>query len=139
MSEQIMRKWTEAFKNADWETVASLYADDAVGSDPTGTIYTGREENLANDKTWRKTFSDFKFEFGEFIQSGNKSAVEMQVTATMTGEMDMPDGSKIPPTGKTHTMKGCGVMESENGQIKNQMIYMDMMSMLVGFGLMPSE
>ena len=40
MSEQVMRKWTEAFKNADWETVASLYADDAVGSDPTGATYT---------------------------------------------------------------------------------------------------
>ena len=62
MSEQIMRKWTEAFKNADWETVASLYADDAVGSDPTGAIYSGREANLANDKTWRKTFSDFKLD-----------------------------------------------------------------------------
>ena len=32
MSEQIMRKWTEAFKNADWETVASLYAEDAAVS-----------------------------------------------------------------------------------------------------------
>ena len=62
----------------------------------------------------------------------------MQVTATMTGEMEMPDGSKIPASGKTHSMKGCGVMDSENGQIKNQRIYMDMMSMLVGFGLMPS-
>ncbi len=138
MSEQIMRKWTESFKNADWETVSSLYADDAIGSDPTGTTYTGREANLANDKNWQKTFSDFKFEFGEFIQSGNTSAVEMQVTATMTGEMEMPDGSKIPATGKTHSMKVCGVMDSENGQIKNQRIYMDMMSMMAGFGLMPS-
>ena len=56
MSEQIMRKWTEAFKNADWETVASLYADDAVGSDPTGATYTGREANLANDKIGEKYF-----------------------------------------------------------------------------------
>ena len=53
MSEQIIKKWTEAFNNADWETVASLYTDDTVGSDPTGATYTGREENLANDKIWR--------------------------------------------------------------------------------------
>jgi len=79
MSEQIMRKWTEAFKNADWETVASVYADDAVGSDPTGAIYNGREANLANDKTWRKTFSDFKFEFGEFIQSGNQAQLKCKL------------------------------------------------------------
>ena len=137
MSEQIIKKWTEAFKNEDWETVASLYSDDTVGSDPTGATFTGREANLANDKTWRKTFSDFKFEFGEFIESGNKSGVEMQVTATMTGEMEMPDGSKIPPTGKTHTMKGCLIVETENGKQKNQRMYADMMSMMQGFGIMP--
>ena len=133
MSEQVMRKQTEAFKHADWETVASLYADECVGSDPTGATYTGREACLSNDKNWRKTFSNFKFEFGEFIESGNTSAVEMQVTATMTG------GSKIPATRKTHSMKACGVMDSENGQIKNNRIYMDMMSMMAGFGLMPSK
>ncbi len=138
MSEQIVKKWTEAFKIADWETVASLYSNDTVGSDPTGATFTGREENLANDKIWRNIFSDFSFEFGEFIQSGNTSAVEMQVTATMTGEMEMPDGSKIPPTGKTHTMKACQIIESENGQIKNQRMYTDMVSMMTGFGVMPS-
>ena len=138
MSEQIIKKWTEAFKNEDWETVASLYSDDTVGSDPTGATFTGREANLANDKIWRNIFSDFNFEFGEFIQSGNTGAVEMQVTATMTGEMEMPDGSKIPPTGKTHTMRACQIIESENGQIKNQRMYTDMMSMMAGFGVMPS-
>ena len=138
MSEQIIKKWTEAFNNADWETVASLYTDDTVGSDPTGATYTGREANLANDKIWRNIFSDFSFEFGEFIQSGNTGAVEMQVTATMTGEMEMPDGSKISPTGKTHTMRACQIIESENGQIKNQRMYTDMMSMMTGFGVMPS-
>ena len=138
MSEQIIKKWTEAFKNEDWETVASLYSDDTVGSDPTGATFTGREANLANDKIWRNIFSDFNFEFGKFIQSGNTGAVEMQVTATMTGEMEMPDGSKIPPTGKTHTMRACQIIESENGQIKNQRMYTDMMSMMTGFGVMPS-
>ena len=138
MSEQIIKKWTEAFKNEDWETVASLYSEDTVGSDPTGATFTGREANLANDKIWRNIFSDFNFEFGEFIQSGNTGAVEMQVTATMTGEMEMPDGSKIPPTGKTHTMRACQIIESENGQIKNQRMYTDMMSMMAGFGVMPS-
>ena len=43
MSEQIIKKWTEAFNNADWETVASLYTDDTVGSDPTGATFTGKE------------------------------------------------------------------------------------------------
>ena len=56
----------------------------------------------------------------------------------MTGEMKMPDGSKIPATNKTHTMSACGVMETENNLIKNNRIYMDMVSMMTGFGIMPS-
>ena len=32
------------------------------------------------------------------------TAVEFEITATMTGEMQMPDGSKIPATNKTYTM-----------------------------------
>ena len=56
----------------------------------------------------------------------------------MTGEMEMPDGSKVPPTGKTHTMKGCLIVETENGKQKNQRMYADMMSMMQGFGIMPS-
>ena len=138
MSEKIIRKWSEAFKKADWETVGSLYTNDTVSSDPTGVTFTGIEANLANDKTWRKTFSDFNFDFGEFIQSGNTCAVEMKITATMTGEMEMPDGTKIEPTGKTHTMVGVQILESENGKVKNQRIYADMVSMMTGFGVMPS-
>ena len=63
--------------------------------------------------------------------------VEMEVSATMTGEMEMPDGSKVPPTGKIHTMKGCLIVETENGKQKNQRMYADMMSMMQGFGIMP--
>ena len=30
MSEQLMRKWTEGFAAADWDKVASTYADDVI-------------------------------------------------------------------------------------------------------------
>ena len=43
---------------------------------------------------------------------------------SMTGEMEMPDGNKIPPTWKTHTMKACQIIESENGKINNQRMYL---------------
>ena len=51
-----MRKWTEGFAAADWDKVASTYADDVIGSDPTGSTYEGKEANLENDKGWRSTF-----------------------------------------------------------------------------------
>ena len=42
MSEQLMRKWTEGFAAADWDKVDSTYADDVIGSDPTGSTYKGK-------------------------------------------------------------------------------------------------
>ena len=44
----------------------------------------------------------------------------MEVTANMTGEKPMPDGSSIPPSEKTHTFKVCMIIDWNNGQIKNR-------------------
>ena len=44
----------------------------------------------------------------------------MEVTANMTGEKPMPDGSSIPPSEKTHTFKVCMIID------------------MAGFGIMPS-
>ena len=65
--------------------------------------------------------------------------MEVEITCTMTGEMPMPDGSKVPPTGKTHTFSYCMIMEWENDQIKIQRNYGDFMSFMAGFGIMPSQ
>ena len=138
MTEQVIRSWTDAFMAEDWDKISEIYAEDTVGQDPAGTIMKGREENIAGDKMWRSMLSDFKFEFGEFMQSGNTCVVEMEVTATMTGEMEMPDGSKVPPTGKTHTFPYCMIMEWENSQIRRQRNYGDLMSFMEGFGIMSS-
>ncbi len=85
-----------------------------------------------------QAFSDFKFDVVNSMESGNTTVIEVQITCTMTGEMMTPDGSKIPPTGKTHTFPYCMIMEWDNGQIKRQRNYGDLMSFMEGFGIMPS-
>ena len=75
MTEQVIRSWTDAFMAEDWDKISEIYAEDTVGQDPAGTIMQGREENIAGDKMWRSMLSDFKFEFGEFMQSGNSCVV----------------------------------------------------------------
>ena len=122
----------------EWaDTVA---ADDITFEDMAiGHKASGKEESTAYVQGWKTAFPDMVGQCNNRFESGNTMVEECSWTGTNTGEMTAPDGSKIPPTGKTHTMKGCSVLDSENGQVKNQRIYMDMMSMLVGFGLMPSE
>ena len=81
--------------------------------------------------------SDFKFEFDSFIDTGNTTVVEMEVTATMSWEMEMPDGSAIPQTANSHILKGRLIVETENGKIKNQKMYADLLSLMQGFYIIP--
>ena len=138
MTEQVIRSWTDAFMAEDWEKISEIYAEDTVGQDPAGTIMKGREENIAGDKMWRSMLSDFKFEFGEFMQSGNTCVVEMEVTATMTGEMEMPDGSKLPATGKKIDFQGIQVVEFKDDKMYKGSQYYNPMVMMEQLGLMPS-
>ena len=82
--------------------------------------------------------SDFNFNYVNSVESETSTVIEMEITGTMKGEMPMPDGSNIPPTGKTHTFKACMIAEWDNGQIKKQRIYADFMSFMAGFRIMPS-
>ena len=138
MSVELFKNYTKAIANSDWDAVSNMYAEDCVGIDPDGTKYEGRTANLENDKKWGSMMSDFNFNYANTVESGNSTVVEMEVTATMTGEMPMPDGSSIPPSGKTHTFKACMIIDWDNGQIKKQRIYADFMSFMAGFGIMPS-
>ena len=103
------KNYTQAIKNSDWDTVSNMYAEDCVSTDPDGTLYEGRAANLENDQKWGSMMSDFNFNYTNTVESGNSNK-EMEVTATMTGEMPMPDGSSIPPSGKTHTFKACMII-----------------------------
>ena len=138
MSVELFKNYTQAIKNSDWDAVSNMYAEDCVSIDPDGTLYEGRAANLENDQKWRSMMSDFNFNYTNSVESGNSTVVEMEVTATMTGEMPMPDGSSITPSGKTHTFKVCMIIDWNNGQIKKQRIYTDFMSFMAGFGIMPS-
>ena len=118
--------------------MSSLYAEDIVNLNPDGTTNVGKEACLEKDKSWDSAFSDFKFDVVNSMESGNTTVMEVQITCTMTGEMMTPDGSKIPPTGKTHTFPYCMIMEWEKSQIRRQRNYGDLISFMEGFGIMPS-
>ena len=139
MSVKLFKKWTQAVIDSDWDTISSLYAEDIVNVNPDGTTNEGRDACLAKDKGWDSMMSDFKFNYANSIESGNSTVMEVEITCTMTGEMPMPDGSKVPPTGKTHTFSYSMIMEWENDQIKIQRNYGDFMSFMAGFGIMPSQ
>ena len=50
MSIQLFKQYTQARVDSDWNTIASMYAEDCVSIDPDGVLFEGREANLANDQ-----------------------------------------------------------------------------------------
>ena len=138
MSAKLFEKWTQAVINSDCDSMTSLYHVNIVNLNPDGKTNEGRDACLAKDKGWDSAFSNFRFKIVNGIESDNTTIMEVEITCTMTGEMVIPDGSKIQPTGKTHTFAYCMIMEWENSQIRRQRNYGDLMSFMEGFGIMPS-
>lgn len=139
MSKELVKKFMDALVADDWDTVKDMYADDCVFEEvPTGQVFNGVEENLQNDQQWKSIISDMKPTFDNIIEAGNNVSCEMTMVATMTGEMEMPDGTKVPPTNKTANVKLCFISEWNGGKMSKGSMYWDMMTFMQQIGVMPA-
>ena len=124
-NENRIDEWTDA-----------IAADDIALEDVAiGHKAFGKEEAKAYVKNWKTTFPDMVGKCNNRVESGNTMFEECSWTGTNTGEINAPDGSKIPPTGKSVNINNCFVYEFENGKIKSMKNYLDTMSMMGQLGL----
>ena len=138
MNSKVVDKFFEAMGNGDVDTAMTLLHDDTVHHDMgTGMVMRGIDENRADMENWTTTFSEMKVESLNHIESGNTVVTELKMTGVNTGDMEMPDGSKIPATGKSVEMQGCQVAEFKDGKMLKVTAYYNMMTMMSQLGLMP--
>jgi steroid delta-isomerase-like uncharacterized protein len=138
MNSGIVDKFFDNMQNGDIDGALSLLHEDHVGHDMgTGAVMKGIEENRADMENWTTTFSDMKIEVLNHIESGNTVVSELKMTGVNTGDLEQPDGSKIPATGKSVEMNACQVAEFENGKMIKSTQYYNMMTMMAQLGLMP--
>ena len=124
-NENKIDEWTDA-----------IAADDIALEDVAiGHKAFGKEEAKAYVKNWKTTFPDMVGKCNNRVESGNTMFEECSWTGTNTGEINAPDGSKIPPTGKSVNINNCFVYEIENRKIKSMKNYLDTMSMMGQLGL----
>ena len=124
-NENKIDEWTDA-----------IAADDIALEDVAiGHKAFGKEEAKAYVKNWKTTFPDMVGKCNNRVESGNTMFEECSWTGTNTGEITAPDGSKIPPTGKSVNINNCFVYKFENGKIKSMKNYLDTMSMMGQLGL----
>ena len=138
MNAELVTKFFEGMSSGDVDTALSVLHEDCVNTDTaTGQVMTGLDENRADMENWLSMFSDMKVEAVNQVESGNMVATEMKMTGVNTGDMQMPDGSKIPATGKSVEMTGCQVSEFKDGKMIRATQYYNMMTMMAQLGLAP--
>ncbi len=138
MSLHIVKKFFDSIGNRDLDGAMSCLSDDHVSHDHgTGMVMTGLDENRADMENWLSMMSEMKVEILNSVASGNSVVVEMKMTGINTGDIMMPDGKKVPATGKPVEMNGCQVMEFDGDKITKSSQYYSMMSMMAQLGLMP--
>ena len=105
---ELMTKGDDAFNARDFEAVDAVHHPDMVAfitglAEP---VY-GREAHAAAMQQFLRSFPDmhvntpYPIRFG----SGDWVTVVTNVTGTFTGEMVLPDGKVIPPTGKAFDLE----------------------------------
>ena len=138
MNSDLVDKFFESMSSGDIDSAMSVMHDNCVNHDRgTGQVMEGLDENRADMENWTNTFSDMKVEVLNHVESGDTVVTEMKMSGVNTGDMEMPDGSKIPATGKSIEMNGCQVAKFQDGKIIKATQYYNMMSMMAQLGLMP--
>tara|TARA_A100000164_G_scaffold114048_1_gene100397 strand:+ start:1476 stop:1895 length:420 start_codon:yes stop_codon:yes gene_type:complete len=138
MYAELVTKFFGGMSSGDVDTALSVLHEDCVNTDTaTGQVMNGLDENRADMENWLSMFSDMKVEAVNQVESGNMVATEMKMTGVNTGDMQMPDGSKIPATGKSVEMTGCQVSEFKDGKMIRATQYYNMMTMMAQLGLAP--
>ena len=117
----LMKKGDDAFNARDFAVVDTVHHPDMVAYIPglAEPVY-GKEAHAAAMQQFLRIFPDmhvysdpYPIQFG----SGDWITVVTNVTGTFTGEMPLPDGSVVPPTGKAFDVEFAQTSKFESDQL----------------------
>jgi len=105
---ELMTKGDNAFNARDFETVDTVHHPDMIAYIPGSAepIY-GAKAHSAAMQQFLRTFPDMHVKLPYTIQFGRADWVTVitNATGTFTGEMTLPDGNLIAPTGKAFDLE----------------------------------
>ena len=122
----------------DSTALASLFAIDGVYIEP-GGHHEGREAFRVLAATTHRAFPNMKIEASVVVEDGGTAIAEWRWRGTQTGPLTTPDGTEMPPTGRTSDFPGVSVIEVGDGKIVAMRDYWDNAAMMSQLGLMPES
>jgi len=135
---ELMQTLDDAWNNQDWDAFEQRHARDTVvrwpAQPPTHGVRNHREESAA----MFKTFPDNRVEnrpYKTLFASGDWTCSVARFHGTMTGELVLADGTRIPPTGKSFEVDFCTVARWKDGQIVEENLFYDVVGMFQQLGI----
>ncbi|TLM81992.1 nuclear transport factor 2 family protein [Pseudarthrobacter sp. NamE2] len=134
---EVMDRLTTAMNTKDRDMLSGCYAADAVAHTPDQGEIRGRDAISSYLFGFWEGIPDVRYEVTERHDTGDVAIDEGIVTGTNTGQLVMPSGQTLPPTGKQLRIRSCDVATIRNGEITSHHFYFDQVEFLSQLGLMP--
>lgn len=126
-----------AYMDSNVDLILSHLAEDVYIQDFGLEAITGKQNARSYLDAQFKPFSNNKARTVKRLVDGNELFAELEWTATNSGDLDMPDGSVVPATGKTITITAAYYARvNDDGQIVEMRGYSDVGAMMMQLGLM---
>ena len=135
-SKTLPEQYFAALGRGDVEQALSLLAADADFQMPVGRVSVP-DGARAMLNGYVVAFPGNRFEVTRAFGNDEEIAVEGTWVGTHSGPMSLPDGSKLPPTGKTVRVAYATLFKLKGGKITSHHAYWDMASFLGQLGLAP--
>src|SRR3990172_259544 len=84
-AKEVVDRWWAAFGSGDFDTLGRLGTPDADIVMPGGMVLRGPEQMRPVLEAYRSAFPDLRHEVVDYVESGDKIAVELKTVGTHTG------------------------------------------------------
>jgi steroid delta-isomerase-like uncharacterized protein len=127
----MFNEYLAAWSTQDVERILSFFTDDCIYENlPSGAVYRGKEELKAWVVGTFAAIPDFSIGATSVFAGGKRIGCEWVMTGTHTGNLPV-----LPTTGKTFSVRGATIAETEKGKIKRNSDYWDMATFLRQLGV----
>ena len=126
----------DVFTNQKWELLHESHSQNVIVHWPDGHQTEGIERHIEDLKAMFVYAPDTRIqEHPVRVASGEWTSVIGVMEGTFTEPMPLPDGSSIPPTGKSFKLVMCTVGHWENGVMDEEYLFWDNQTFMKQIGL----
>jgi hypothetical protein len=126
----------DVFTNQQWERLHESHSPDIIVHWPDGRQTEGIEPHIEDLKAMFVYAPDTRIQVHPVkIASGEWTSVIGVIEGTFTEPMPLPDGSSIPPTGKSFKLIMCTVGHWKDGVMDEEYLFWDNLEFMKQIGL----